>query len=166
MAKLLAAPRAGNLAQSGDPCRPETGLSFPLGPCCPPFPTPFFQPLATSLQPKAKAWQTQPPELSEWMVGFSAPPLPLCRETTSACLPGLRLCAVWPPSWELDCRLRTGRISRVRSLVQGHTGSRNSLTTKFCVFTLGSEELAGEAGPFALTSGADPATPPWQTHGR
>ncbi|KAM7066952.1 CMRF35-like molecule 9 isoform 6-T6 [Molossus nigricans] len=33
------------------------------GPCCPPFPTPFFQPLATSLQPKAKAWQTQPPEL-------------------------------------------------------------------------------------------------------
>uniref|UniRef100_G1NZP8 CD300 molecule like family member g n=1 Tax=Myotis lucifugus TaxID=59463 RepID=G1NZP8_MYOLU len=31
------------------------------GPCCPPSPTPSFQPLATSLQPKAKAWQTQPP---------------------------------------------------------------------------------------------------------
>ncbi|XP_013972009.1 CMRF35-like molecule 9 isoform X4 [Canis lupus baileyi] len=38
-------------------------LVFP-GPCCPPSPTPSFQPLATtSLQPKAKAWQTQPPEL-------------------------------------------------------------------------------------------------------
>uniref|UniRef100_A0A8P0SWE1 CD300 molecule like family member g n=3 Tax=Canis lupus familiaris TaxID=9615 RepID=A0A8P0SWE1_CANLF len=39
-------------------------LVFP-GPCCPPSPTPSFQPLATtSLQPKAKAWQTQPPELT------------------------------------------------------------------------------------------------------
>ncbi|XP_027480288.1 CMRF35-like molecule 9 isoform X4 [Zalophus californianus] len=38
-------------------------LVFP-GPCCPPSPTPSFQPLTTrSLQPKAKAWQTQPPEL-------------------------------------------------------------------------------------------------------
>ncbi|KAF0872213.1 CLM9 protein, partial [Crocuta crocuta] len=38
-------------------------LVFP-GPCCPPSPTPSFQPLATrSLQPQAKAWQTQPPEL-------------------------------------------------------------------------------------------------------
>ncbi|XP_036197933.1 CMRF35-like molecule 9 isoform X3 [Myotis myotis] len=34
------------------------------GPCCPPSPTPSFQPLATSLQPKAKAWQTQPPASS------------------------------------------------------------------------------------------------------
>ncbi|KAK1331133.1 hypothetical protein QTO34_009082 [Cnephaeus nilssonii] len=34
------------------------------GPCCPPSPTPSFQPLATSLQPKAKAWQTQPPALT------------------------------------------------------------------------------------------------------
>ncbi|XP_016057492.1 PREDICTED: CMRF35-like molecule 9 [Miniopterus natalensis] len=33
------------------------------GPCCP-SPTHSFQPLATSLQPKAKAWQTQPPELT------------------------------------------------------------------------------------------------------
>ncbi|XP_070082240.1 CMRF35-like molecule 9 isoform X13 [Equus przewalskii] len=34
------------------------------GPCCLPSPTPSFQPLATrSLQPKAKTWQTQPPEL-------------------------------------------------------------------------------------------------------
>ncbi|XP_054449380.1 CMRF35-like molecule 9 isoform X5 [Pteronotus mesoamericanus] len=33
------------------------------GPCCLPSPTPFVQPLATSLQPKAKAWQTQPPAL-------------------------------------------------------------------------------------------------------
>ncbi|XP_077603899.1 LOW QUALITY PROTEIN: CMRF35-like molecule 9 [Crocuta crocuta] len=39
-------------------------LVFP-GPCCPPSPTPSFQPLATrSLQPQAKAWQTQPPELT------------------------------------------------------------------------------------------------------
>ncbi|XP_025842694.2 CMRF35-like molecule 9 isoform X3 [Vulpes vulpes] len=38
-------------------------LVFP-GPCCPPSPTPSFRPLTTtSLQPKAKAWQTQPPEL-------------------------------------------------------------------------------------------------------
>ncbi|XP_032704958.1 CMRF35-like molecule 9 isoform X4 [Lontra canadensis] len=38
-------------------------LVFP-GPCCPPSPTPSFQPLTTrSFQPKAKAWQTQPPEL-------------------------------------------------------------------------------------------------------
>ncbi|XP_017536397.1 CMRF35-like molecule 9 isoform X7 [Manis javanica] len=38
-------------------------LIFP-GPCCPPSPAPSFQPLATtSLQPKAKAWQTQPPGL-------------------------------------------------------------------------------------------------------
>ncbi|XP_032947486.1 CMRF35-like molecule 9 isoform X3 [Rhinolophus ferrumequinum] len=35
------------------------------GPCCPPSPTPPFQPLATtSLQPNAKAWQTQLPELT------------------------------------------------------------------------------------------------------
>ncbi|XP_019521247.1 PREDICTED: CMRF35-like molecule 9 isoform X6 [Hipposideros armiger] len=34
------------------------------GPCCPPSHTPSFQPLATtSLQTKAKAWQTQLPEL-------------------------------------------------------------------------------------------------------
>ncbi|XP_025842693.2 CMRF35-like molecule 9 isoform X1 [Vulpes vulpes] len=39
-------------------------LVFP-GPCCPPSPTPSFRPLTTtSLQPKAKAWQTQPPELT------------------------------------------------------------------------------------------------------
>ncbi|XP_045382635.1 CMRF35-like molecule 9 [Lemur catta] len=39
-------------------------LVFP-GPCCSPSPTPSFQPLATrSPQPKAKAWQTQPPELT------------------------------------------------------------------------------------------------------
>uniref|UniRef100_A0A2K6ENL3 CD300 molecule like family member g n=1 Tax=Propithecus coquereli TaxID=379532 RepID=A0A2K6ENL3_PROCO len=39
-------------------------LVFP-GPCCPPSPFPSFQPLATrSPQPKAKAWQTQPPELT------------------------------------------------------------------------------------------------------
>ncbi|XP_035927188.1 CMRF35-like molecule 9 isoform X1 [Halichoerus grypus] len=39
-------------------------LVFP-GPCCPPSPTPSFQPLTTrSLQPKAKAWQTEPPELT------------------------------------------------------------------------------------------------------
>ncbi|XP_044245150.1 CMRF35-like molecule 9 isoform X4 [Ursus arctos] len=38
-------------------------LVFP-GPCCPPSPTPSFQPLTTrSLQPRAKAWQTQPPAL-------------------------------------------------------------------------------------------------------
>ncbi|XP_037666194.1 CMRF35-like molecule 9 isoform X7 [Choloepus didactylus] len=38
-------------------------LVFP-GPCCPPSPTPSFRPLTTtSLQLKAKAWQTQPPEL-------------------------------------------------------------------------------------------------------
>ncbi|VFV37629.1 cmrf35-like molecule 9-like isoform [Lynx pardinus] len=38
-------------------------LVFP-GPCCPPSPTPSFQPLATrSLQPQAKAWQTPLPEL-------------------------------------------------------------------------------------------------------
>ncbi|XP_036739101.2 CMRF35-like molecule 9 isoform X9 [Manis pentadactyla] len=38
-------------------------LIFP-GPCCPLSPAPSFQPLATnSLQPKAKAWQTQPPGL-------------------------------------------------------------------------------------------------------
>ncbi|XP_023377357.1 CMRF35-like molecule 9 [Pteropus vampyrus] len=35
------------------------------GPCCPPSPTPSFQPLATtSLQSKAKAWQTHLPELT------------------------------------------------------------------------------------------------------
>ncbi|XP_062937322.1 CMRF35-like molecule 9 isoform X1 [Cynocephalus volans] len=35
------------------------------GPCCPPSPTASFQLLATrSLQPRAKAWQTQPPELT------------------------------------------------------------------------------------------------------
>ncbi|KAM5307557.1 CMRF35-like molecule 9 isoform 1-T1 [Glossophaga mutica] len=34
------------------------------GSCCSPSPTPFLQPLATSLQPKAKAWQTQPPALT------------------------------------------------------------------------------------------------------
>uniref|UniRef100_A0A7N5KKN8 CD300 molecule like family member g n=1 Tax=Ailuropoda melanoleuca TaxID=9646 RepID=A0A7N5KKN8_AILME len=39
-------------------------LVFP-GPCCPPSPTPSFQPLTTrSLQPRAKAWQTQPPALT------------------------------------------------------------------------------------------------------
>uniref|UniRef100_A0A8C8X367 CD300 molecule like family member g n=1 Tax=Panthera leo TaxID=9689 RepID=A0A8C8X367_PANLE len=39
-------------------------LVFP-GPCCPPSPTPSFQPLATrSLQPQAKAWQTPLPELT------------------------------------------------------------------------------------------------------
>uniref|UniRef100_A0A8C7BVZ7 CD300 molecule like family member g n=1 Tax=Neovison vison TaxID=452646 RepID=A0A8C7BVZ7_NEOVI len=39
-------------------------LVFP-GPCCPPSPTPSFQPLTTrSFQSKAKAWQTQPPELT------------------------------------------------------------------------------------------------------
>ncbi|XP_077020356.1 CMRF35-like molecule 9 isoform X2 [Tamandua tetradactyla] len=39
-------------------------LVFP-GPCCPPSPSLSFQPLATttSLQPRAKAWHTQPPEL-------------------------------------------------------------------------------------------------------
>nr|XP_023447344.2 CMRF35-like molecule 9 isoform X6 [Dasypus novemcinctus] len=38
-------------------------LVFP-GPCCPSSPSPSFQPLTTTrLQPKAKAWQTQPPEL-------------------------------------------------------------------------------------------------------
>ncbi|KAF6092818.1 CD300 molecule like family member g [Phyllostomus discolor] len=31
------------------------------GPCCAPSPAPFLQPLATSFQPKARAWQTQPP---------------------------------------------------------------------------------------------------------
>nr|XP_054313757.1 CMRF35-like molecule 9 isoform X1 [Pongo pygmaeus] len=37
---------------------------FP-GPCCPPSPSPTFQPLATTrLQPKAKAQQTQPPGLT------------------------------------------------------------------------------------------------------
>ncbi|XP_045744778.1 CMRF35-like molecule 9 isoform X3 [Mirounga angustirostris] len=42
---------------------PVSLLVFP-GPCCPPSPTPSFQPLTTrSLQPKAKAWQTEPPEL-------------------------------------------------------------------------------------------------------
>nr|XP_018881710.1 CMRF35-like molecule 9 isoform X1 [Gorilla gorilla gorilla] len=41
---------------------------FP-GPCCPPSPSPTFQPLATTcLQPKAKAQQTQPP-------GFTSPGL-------------------------------------------------------------------------------------------
>uniref|UniRef100_A0A8C8Z3B6 CD300 molecule like family member g n=1 Tax=Prolemur simus TaxID=1328070 RepID=A0A8C8Z3B6_PROSS len=39
-------------------------LVFP-GSCCSPSPPPSFQPLATgSPQPKAKAWQTQPPELT------------------------------------------------------------------------------------------------------
>ncbi|XP_071066790.1 CMRF35-like molecule 9 isoform X15 [Dasypus novemcinctus] len=39
-------------------------LVFP-GPCCPSSPSPSFQPLTTTrLQPKAKAWQTQPPELT------------------------------------------------------------------------------------------------------
>ncbi|XP_053424391.1 CMRF35-like molecule 9 isoform X3 [Nycticebus coucang] len=34
------------------------------GPCCPPSPSPSYQPLASrSLQPKAKVWQTQPPGL-------------------------------------------------------------------------------------------------------
>ncbi|XP_034883124.1 CMRF35-like molecule 9 isoform X3 [Mirounga leonina] len=42
---------------------PVSLLVFP-GPCCPPSPTPSFQPLTTrSLQLKAKAWQTEPPEL-------------------------------------------------------------------------------------------------------
>ncbi|XP_004374509.1 CMRF35-like molecule 9 [Trichechus manatus latirostris] len=41
-----------------------TLVVFP-GPCCPPSPPPRFQPLATrSFQPKAKARQTQPPELT------------------------------------------------------------------------------------------------------
>nr|XP_004655784.2 CMRF35-like molecule 9 isoform X1 [Jaculus jaculus] len=36
------------------------------GVCCPPSPSPSFQPLTAtrSLQPKAHAWQTQPPELT------------------------------------------------------------------------------------------------------
>ncbi|XP_053424389.1 CMRF35-like molecule 9 isoform X1 [Nycticebus coucang] len=35
------------------------------GPCCPPSPSPSYQPLASrSLQPKAKVWQTQPPGLT------------------------------------------------------------------------------------------------------
>ncbi|XP_069337595.1 CMRF35-like molecule 9 isoform X1 [Eulemur rufifrons] len=43
---------------------PVSLLVFP-GPCCPPSPSPSFQPLATrSPQPKAKGWQTQPPELT------------------------------------------------------------------------------------------------------
>nr|XP_054313762.1 CMRF35-like molecule 9 isoform X6 [Pongo pygmaeus] len=45
---------------------------FP-GPCCPPSPSPTFQPLATTrLQPKAKAQQTQPPGLRS-----SRPPMQL-----------------------------------------------------------------------------------------
>ncbi|XP_077897172.1 CMRF35-like molecule 9 isoform X3 [Ictidomys tridecemlineatus] len=45
---------------------------FP-GPCCPPSPTLFLQPLSTaSLQPQAKARQTQPPALRS-----SRPPMPL-----------------------------------------------------------------------------------------
>ncbi|XP_054313761.2 CMRF35-like molecule 9 isoform X5 [Pongo pygmaeus] len=50
---------------------------FP-GPCCPPSPSPTFQPLATTrLQPKAKAQQTQPPGLRS-----SRPPMQL--DSTSA----------------------------------------------------------------------------------
>ncbi|XP_029782769.1 CMRF35-like molecule 9 isoform X4 [Suricata suricatta] len=42
----------------------QVSLLVSPGTCCPPSPTPSFQPLATrSLQPQAKAWQTQPPEL-------------------------------------------------------------------------------------------------------
>ncbi|XP_051014701.1 CMRF35-like molecule 9 isoform X2 [Acomys russatus] len=39
--------------------------AIPAGTCCPSSPTPSFQPLTAtrSLQPKAKAWQTQLPEL-------------------------------------------------------------------------------------------------------
>ncbi|PNI17578.1 CD300LG isoform 6 [Pan troglodytes] len=61
---------------------------FP-GPCCPPSPSPTFQPLATTrLQPKAKAQQTQPPGLTspglypavttakQGKTGAEAPPLP------------------------------------------------------------------------------------------
>ncbi|XP_057357548.1 CMRF35-like molecule 9 isoform X10 [Manis pentadactyla] len=57
---------------SGRPQGPQEGrpaISWNLssvapGPCCPLSPAPSFQPLATnSLQPKAKAWQTQPPGL-------------------------------------------------------------------------------------------------------
>lgn len=65
---LLATPKTGNLVQSSDLCLPENSLPFPLGPCCSPSPTSFLQPLATSLQPKATAWQIQPPAQSEWMV--------------------------------------------------------------------------------------------------
>ncbi|KAM9210696.1 CMRF35-like molecule 9 [Dugong dugon] len=58
-----------------------TLVVFP-GPCCPPSTPPPFQPLATrSFQPKAKAQQTQPPELSERMNGSSVPPPPLFQET-------------------------------------------------------------------------------------
>ncbi|XP_029782768.1 CMRF35-like molecule 9 isoform X3 [Suricata suricatta] len=43
----------------------QVSLLVSPGTCCPPSPTPSFQPLATrSLQPQAKAWQTQPPELT------------------------------------------------------------------------------------------------------
>ncbi|XP_051014699.1 CMRF35-like molecule 9 isoform X1 [Acomys russatus] len=40
--------------------------AIPAGTCCPSSPTPSFQPLTAtrSLQPKAKAWQTQLPELT------------------------------------------------------------------------------------------------------
>ncbi|XP_055243975.2 CMRF35-like molecule 9 isoform X3 [Gorilla gorilla gorilla] len=50
---------------------------FP-GPCCPPSPSPTFQPLATTcLQPKAKAQQTQPP-------GFRSSRPPMQLDSTSA----------------------------------------------------------------------------------
>lgn len=41
----------------------------PTATCCPTSPNPSFQPLTATriLQPKAKAWQTQLPELSESM---------------------------------------------------------------------------------------------------
>ncbi|XP_060059407.1 CMRF35-like molecule 9 isoform X2 [Erinaceus europaeus] len=42
----------------------QVSLHVFSGPCCTPSPIPSLQPLATrSLQPKAKTWQTQPPEL-------------------------------------------------------------------------------------------------------
>ncbi|XP_052613801.1 CMRF35-like molecule 9 isoform X3 [Peromyscus californicus insignis] len=42
----------------------KRGSPIPTGTCCPPSPIPSFQPLPAtrSLQPKAKAWQTQLPE--------------------------------------------------------------------------------------------------------
>ncbi|XP_045693267.1 CMRF35-like molecule 9 isoform X2 [Phyllostomus hastatus] len=63
--------RALTLEDSGDYLCGVTRLGFDVtlgvslvvlpGPCCSPSPAPFLQPLATSLQPKARAWQTQPP---------------------------------------------------------------------------------------------------------
>nr|KAF6308827.1 CD300 molecule like family member g [Pipistrellus kuhlii] len=74
------------------------------GPCCSPAPTPSLQPLATSLQPKARAWHTQPPALTS---SPGARPAATTQWTTEAEAEASPLAGT-PPSEPAGAPLYTG----------------------------------------------------------